>query len=70
MQIWGVVVKNVLDRGDGQCKGSDYFLKERGARGKSSRCWRNIIKNKMFSQLRDLLYKDGRERNIVLLNMY
>lgn len=58
MQIWGVMVKNVLDRGNWQCKGGDYFLKEKGAREKSSRRWRNIIKNEMFSQPRDLLYKE------------
>lgn len=30
----GVVVKNVLDREDGQCQGGGYSLKEEEARGK------------------------------------
>lgn len=32
MRTWGIVVRNILDRGNGQCKGGGYFLKEKGTR--------------------------------------
>lgn len=51
----GVVVRNILDRRDGQCKGGGFFLKEK-ARQRVVKCLRNVTKTKI-SQPRYPLHK-------------
>lgn len=65
----GLVVKNALDRGDGQCQGGGCSLKEEEARGRKVSIGEIYLKSKVF-QPRDLLHKDSRERKVLLLNMY